>query len=61
MENLRASLESDFASAKEQNDFTSVVFSKANSVMNRCAEDTEFPLADRDFDHANFGWFANCV
>jgi len=61
MENLRSFLENDFADAKQNNDFTGVVESSINSVLNRCAEDTEFPLAEKEWDHANFGWFANCV
>jgi hypothetical protein len=29
--------------------------------MENCAQDTEFPLEEKDFDHGSFPWFANCV
>ena len=61
MDNLKNFLESDFSSARDNSDFTGLVEANVNNVLNRCAEDTEFPLAEKEWDHANFGWFANCV
>ena len=47
--------------ARENKDYTFHVQSKLEDVFQTCAQDTEFPLEDKDFSHESFPWFANCV
>ena len=47
--------------AASNKDYTFFVQAKLEKVMENCATDTEFPLAEKDFDHGSFPWFANCV
>ena len=62
MENMKEFLSQDFSEHEAaNNDFTSHVQVHLNRTLNRCAEDTQFPLEERDFGHENFSWFANCV
>ena len=61
MENLRPFMEGDFSSAAESNDYNSFVQSRVNRVLNRCAEETQWSVEEKNFDDENFGWFANCV
>ena len=61
MEHLRLYLENDGAEAQSNNDFTPFVQHKVNQVLNSCANETQWSLEEKDVEHANFGWFANCV
>ena len=61
MENLKTFIESDGAEAQSNNDYTPFIQSQVNSIMSRCAENTQWSLEEKDTAHENFGWFANCV
>ena len=62
MENIKEFLSQDFSEHEaSNNDFTSHVQAHLTKTMNRCAEDTQFSVEEKDFDNENFVWFANCV
>ena len=62
MENVKAFMETPAEEiAAENKDYTFYVQAKVNDVMENCAKDTDFSLADKDFEHGSFPWFANCV
>lgn len=62
VEQVKSFLEIDFKTiAKNFGDFNEAKQAALRKVMNQCAKDFEFPLAEKDTENENFKYFALCL